>query len=317
MTCGPGEINLLNPNNTFKNLAVYGGTMMFDQIADTGAPQELGTGQLYLGDATLKYTGAGHSSDRTIILRGSGVIDASGTGPLTFTTTKNFIVSPANDLRDMPLTLTGTGTGSIAGTMATLAGYLTKRGSGVWVLGNGCTNWQTTIEDGTLCVNGTLHSWNVVNVGSNGRLTGTGVIPRDLEISGAVAPGLSVGTLNAGFVTFNPGAVYEWELGNEGTSDVIRATGDIEVGAVANSITVMVSKVEGTSQQGAYRLLNGGAIIGVTNAIVMQYSQGLIGPAHPTFDGGNATVTVVPEPSVMLLVTLAVLGLRRAARPAC
>jgi hypothetical protein len=313
MTCGPGEVRLANETNTFTDLGVHGGTLLFDQIANSGEAQQLGTADVALGDATLKYTGSGHSSDRTIALRGAGVIDASGTGPLTFTATGDFITQPGGSL-DMPLTLAGTGTGSIAGTSAMTAGYLTKTGSGMWTLGNGWTNWSTEVQDGTLCVNGTLFSWYLVEVEPDGRLAGTGAIPRDLEISGTVAPGLSPGTLAAGFVTFNPGAVYEWEVGSPGTSDLISASGDIEIGTVENSITVMVSKLTGTSQSGSYTLFSGDTIIGASNAVLMSYSSGIIGAEHPVIEGGEATVSLIPEPAAAFAGVCAVcLALRRRA----
>jgi hypothetical protein len=313
MTCGPGEVKLTCVSNTFSDLGVYGGTMLFDQIADAGQAQELGAGQLYLGDATLKYTGAGHSSDRTIVLRGSGAIDASGSGPLAFTTSGNVIANPGSSFSDMPLTLTGTGTGSIAGTMAMPGGYLTKSGSGLWTLGSGYTNWETTVKAGTLCVNGTLHSWNLVNVEPGGRLAGNAVIPREVAISGSVAPGLSAGTLKTGFVTLNPGAIYEWEIGNPGTSDVIAATGDIDIGTAENSITVMVAKVAGTGQSGEYPLLRG-TIVGASNAIFMSYASGLVGPEHPIIDGGTVKAQVVPEPAALLMAAGLLFAVRRAAR---
>lgn len=315
MKCGPGEMELANAANTFSDLGVYGGTVLFDQIANAGQAQQLGAGQLYLGDATLKYTGAGHSTDRTIVLRGSGVIDASGSGPLAFTATKHFIANPSSSFNDMPLTLTGTGTGSIAGTMAFPGGYLTKSGSGLWILGSGYTNWETTVKAGTLQVNGTLLSWNVVDVNADGKLAGNAAVPRDLAVSGTLAPGASVGVLDAGYLTMNPGSVYEWEVdANNATADVIRVATGLELPEnAANSVTVKVVQAGGASAISLPALLFS-YLTGDTNALVVDTAgTGFTQPAVAVTDNG-IFVSVVPEPAAMMVMALMLLGLRRAAQ---
>ncbi|MCH3819792.1 autotransporter outer membrane beta-barrel domain-containing protein, partial [Campylobacter jejuni] len=64
-----------------------------------------------------------------------------------------------------------------------------------------------------------------LDVGAAGRLQGNGSVG-DTAVSGTVAPGNSIGTLNvAGNLVFNPGSTYEAEVDAAGRSDRIIASG--------------------------------------------------------------------------------------------
>jgi autotransporter-associated beta strand protein len=81
----------------------------------------------------------------------------------------------------------------------------------------------TTVESGALAMNGQLGGRLAVSAG--GRLQGIGTVG-DALVSGTIAPGNSIGTLNvAGNITFNSGSTYEVEIDAGGASDRIVATG--------------------------------------------------------------------------------------------
>ncbi|MGO4686133.1 autotransporter domain-containing protein [Hyphomicrobium sp. 2TAF46] len=81
----------------------------------------------------------------------------------------------------------------------------------------------TTVFGGILSVNGKLGG--MVDVWLPGRLQGTGTVG-DTVVSGTLAPGNSIGTLNvAGNITFNVGSIYEVEVNAAGQSDKIVAIG--------------------------------------------------------------------------------------------
>lgn len=110
-----------------------------------------------------------------------------------------------------------------------------------------------------LSVNGVLGG--VIDVLTGGRLQGSGNVG-DIRISGTVAPGNSIGTLNvAGNVSFAAGSIYEVEANADGRSDKIVASGN---GAIGGG-TVRVRAADGNYRpQTDYVILT--AMGGVTGA---------------------------------------------------
>jgi len=123
----------------------------------------------------------------------------------------------------------------------------------------------TTVESGALAVNGQLGG--VLDVWTGGRLGGVGTVGSTV-VSGTIAPGNSIGTLNvAGNITFNPGSTYEVEIDAAGASDRIVATGT----ATINGGSVNVLAGTGNyAQQTQYTILTAaggrnGTFTGVTS----------------------------------------------------
>ncbi|MCJ2119412.1 autotransporter domain-containing protein [Methylobacterium sp. J-001] len=94
---------------------------------------------------------------------------------------------------------------------------LTKVGTGALNLtGTGRFSGPTTIQQGTLSLNGVWTS--PVTVASAGTLRGTGTIAAPVDVAGALRPGNSPGTLTvAGPVRFAPGSVFGLDIDGTGT----------------------------------------------------------------------------------------------------
>jgi outer membrane autotransporter protein len=110
-------------------------------------------------------------------------------------------------------------------------GTFTKRGPGALNLtANNTLSGATTVEEGTLKVNGSLAS-SVITVASAARLGGSGTIGGVVVQGGATAaPGNSIGTLHvAGDITFDEGSIYEVEVNSAGDSDLIKASGAVTI----------------------------------------------------------------------------------------
>lgn len=104
-----------------------------------------------------------------------------------------------------------------------------KSGSASWTL-NG-TNTEIaafSVNTGKLINNATMPN-TVFTISADGTLGGTGV-SGGLVNSGTVAPGNSIGSLSvAGDATFEAGSTFEVEVANDGTSDLIDATGSTAI----------------------------------------------------------------------------------------
>jgi outer membrane autotransporter protein len=116
-------------------------------------------------------------------------------------------------------------------------GRFTKRGAGrLNYTGNGGFSGATTVQAGTLAVNGSL-SQSVVSVDAGAKVGGNGTIGGLIVHRNATAaPGNSIGHLHvAGNVTFEAGSVYEVEADAAGNADRISATGSatLQGGAVS------------------------------------------------------------------------------------
>jgi autotransporter-associated beta strand protein len=125
-------------------------------------------------DGTLRYTGTGETSDRTISYiansGGNSVIDQSGTGLLKFTADFSSSGTAVHSV-----VLQGSGAGEIAGSIpaGTATTSLAKGGAGTWTLsGNNGYAGNTTVSNGTLVVGGAgtlgggLYTGNIINKGT-------------------------------------------------------------------------------------------------------------------------------------------------------
>ncbi|MGX5799737.1 autotransporter domain-containing protein [Bradyrhizobium sp. Arg314] len=116
----------------------------------------------------------------------------------------------------------------------------------------------TSVENGILAVNGKLGG--TLDVRAGGRLQGIGTVG-GTTVSGTIAPGNSIGTLNvAGNVAFNAGSIYEVEANAAGQADRIDATGTATIDG--GTVTVLAGAGNYKPQTDYTILSAGGGVSG-------------------------------------------------------
>lgn len=258
---GTGTLTL-NPENTYSgSTQIYAGVLVASSLnsvnggdpllpaSSLGAPTTVATGTIGLASgasATLRYAGTGETTDRVINLRStaSGTIEQAGTGLLKFTS--NFTATGAST---KTLTLSGStaGIGELAGVVVdnspTNRTNLAKSGTGTWTLaGSNSYTGTTSVNAGTLVVDGSIASPSPFTVGSGARLAGDGAISSPLAVTGTLAPGSPFGLLTAAnTVSFGAASRFTWELGGNAIaladrldSGALTITGGAKIDLVLN-----------------------------------------------------------------------------------
>jgi len=161
---GAGTWILRNPASTYTGVTtISGGVLGVDKLADGGQPSSLGASSnaaanLVIGNgSTLRYTGAGDTTDRRFTLApGVTFIESAGTGPVVFSNTSPVTLQTNNQARTIALGGTNTGLnimGGAIGDAGTGATTLAKNDSGTWALtGNNTYTGNTVINDGNLMI---------------------------------------------------------------------------------------------------------------------------------------------------------------------
>jgi autotransporter-associated beta strand protein len=134
------------------------------------------------------------------------------------------------------LDLRGAGNGIINGNFVdgaganTIAGF-SKNDAGTWTLnGNNSISSTTVVSAGKLIINGS-HASGAVSVAAGATLAGRGSLTAATTITGTLAPGDGVGTMNFGStLSFGAASKLQWEVGsNSLAADQAIATGVISV----------------------------------------------------------------------------------------
>jgi len=231
-----GTLILTGSNSYTGGTTVAAGTL---QIGNGGTSGSI-AGDV-LNDAVLAF----NRSDATTFggqISGSGAVQLVS-GDLTFIAGNSYTGGTGLAAGSTLRIGNGGATGSIAGPIANAGTLVFNRsgnlafagvigGSGaIRQVGLGTTGLTgdssgfagtTTVENGILAVNGRLGG--TLDVWAGGRLQGAGTVG-DVSVTGVIAPGNSIGTLNVGNIVFNSGSTYEVEVDATGQSDLVRASG--------------------------------------------------------------------------------------------
>lgn len=262
-----------------------GGTVSTSQLRI--GHETTGSGQLEVAGALANFQASGNAEigglgNGTVTVHDGGIFNVGGTltiaaaagstGRLIIGADQNQAALAAGFVNTGAIQF-GAGDGYIifnhTGSPYTFAGSIS--GSGNLRFVNGTTiltgnssayNGQATLQGGTLVVNGSLGQLLSVNAGA--RLMGTGTVGGAV-ISGTVAPGNSIGTLNLGNATFFTGSTYEVEVTTAGATDLIAATGNVTI----NGGTVQVMNPVGTYALGTrYTIITtGGNVTGTFSGL--------------------------------------------------
>ncbi len=254
------------------------------------------------GTLTLDI-GSGTNNSFAGSVVGAGGLAKAGSGTVTLTGTNSYsggtLVSSGalagstdglqgNITNNAAVVFNQTGSGTYSGAMSG-GGTLTKQGTGtVTMTGTNTLSGTTTVDEGRLVVNGSNAS-SAVTVSSNASLAGSGTVGA-LTVSGLLAPGGSVGTLNAGNTVFNPAGAFELEMydwaGAAGSGwDLLSITGDLTLSNTTMS-PFAINLVSMSSTNAAGLSINFNPNQSFTNTF-LTYSGSLLGEA---FSAGLFTV---------------------------
>jgi fibronectin-binding autotransporter adhesin len=287
--------------------------------------------------ATTTISGLGDTSDLVIGMAVSGPGIAANTTITGITNSTTITVNnAATDSNTDSLTFTAIARAlTLGGTNAgdntlrpnigngAAATSLVKNGDGRWILtGNNAYTGTTTVNGGTLLVNG-VHSGNgAVTVATAGTLGGTGSITGNIAVNGTLAPGVNAGALNVtGNVTFNAGSTALIQIGGTGAGqfDELILSGALTAGGAFD-----VDLINGFNPSigNSFDVLDFGSASGTFTLALPALGAGMAWNTTALLTTGTISIvagsTAIPEPtSIALALGAMVAGRvhRRRTRP--
>jgi len=187
------------------------------------------------------------------------------------------------------------------------SGDLRKTGDGTLQLtAQNTLSGNTSLLAGTLLVDGTLPS--NVTVSGGATLGGTGTVGQvTVNLGGHIAPGDSIGVLTLGSdLTLASGALLDFDLHTVAASDEIDMSASTLYLNGQQFSDFDFNTLAGFGQ-GTYILIDAGTIAGSLG----NDCSGTIGGLQATLctSGNDLLLTVVPEPSALVLAVAGILGL--------
>ncbi|MFA6286021.1 MAG: autotransporter-associated beta strand repeat-containing protein [Opitutaceae bacterium] len=280
---GGGKATLNGISSYSGNTTITAGVLEAAVLANGGSNSSIGSSSnaaasLVFGapTSTLRYIGSSDVTiDRGLTLSsgvgGGATIESSGTGTLSIDNTVAIAYGTTNQARVLTLGGTNTGANTFSKVLAnnTQATSLVKAGAGKWVLGGTNTyTGATTVNLGTLLVNGSIASAVTVNAGTFGG-------------SGSSTKAVTVGTGSGSGAVFAPG---NGAVGTFTTTGAVSLLADATYALEFNSSTASFDKIVAsglTLASGAQLTLND---LGVSTALTG-------GTQYTIFDGTSASVT--------------------------
>ena len=297
-----GTWRLANTASTYTgvtSIAASGGVLEVVKLADGGSNSSIGAAtnvatNLLIGNAgTLRYVGAGDSTNRLFTVNGTAnlqgaTLESSGAGAVSFTNTGSVAWGTTNQTRTLYLGGTNTGANTLASLISnngSSAVSVTKQDAGRWVLtnANGYTG-ATTINGGTLA----LGINNAIGSGSAIALTGG-----TFDLQGFSTTAASLGFANGTTLKFNLGAP-----GN--VTALLALTGNFD----KSGSGVFTLDFSGSGQAGTYNLVSfaGTTFASASEFSVVNLGSGLSGVLTLNGSSLSLAVSAVPEPSTYALM---------------
>ena len=251
---GAGTAIVSNGGDAIEAFVVSGGVLQASTIAPIATSGSYGT---TLNGGTLQYTGASGTTSRPLtITANGGAFDASGSGPITYSSTSSVLYTGSGN-RTLNLIGSNTGQNTLATTIAdsgTGTVALAKSGEGTWVLSS-----SNSYSGGTVVSNGVL-------LASNANALGTGAA-----------------TVNGGALEFPS----PWWTSI--ASVVVNSGGALGL-AVGGSSGFMTSDIDTIFNGGSGAVLNSGALVALDPVVSGTYGSVISGSVGVQKIGSNALV---------------------------
>ena len=296
----------------------FGGNLTFNQAVDGtyagvvsggGTLSKSGAGVLtltgtnthalttWVANGTLRAGAPGVVPPNLVLLSAAGTFDLNSHDQ----TIGNLQGDGSVTLGSASLTFGGEGddfSGIMSGT-----GTVTKTGTGLAIFsGDNTYTGTTTVEGGTLNINGSQPSSDITITG--GHLGGTGTVGDITATGGSVGPGVSPGLLTSGDVSFSGSTTFEVEIDGAvpgSDYDVLVVSGTVALGGATLDITPGFSPAIGSE----FTIISNDGADAVTGTFAGLDEGDSVAAGGTTFrvsyagdDGNDVTLTVVGTPAV-------------------
>jgi fibronectin-binding autotransporter adhesin len=289
---GTGTWILKNPASTYTGVTtIAGGVLGVDKLANANQASSIGAsagdaGNLVIGSgSTLRYTGAGDTTDRLFTLSsGVSFIESSGTGAIVFSNTGSAQYSGSGS-RTLALGGTNTGLNVMGGTIIDGTGgttTLAKNDAGTWALtGNNTYTGNTVINGGILQLgnggtSGSIASANIINA------AGTLVFDRSdtLALAGTISGAGDVVQQGTGTTTLTAANTY--------TGGTRIAAGTLQLGSGGANGSILGDVTDnGTLAFNRSDIYAFGGLISGTGAVIQRGGGTAILTAANTYKGAT------------------------------